>query len=68
MLKTPNSQRGSFYVTSEYITAKQAAEILGLKYHTLLARVRSGSIKAERIGWAVVFKPEEIERVKHHDH
>ena len=49
---------------TEYIPAKQAAEELGLKYGTLLARVRAGTVKAERVGWAVLVRKDEVERIK----
>lgn len=47
---------------ADYMTARQAATALGLRYETLLARVRSGKIKAERAGWAVLIHREEVER------
>lgn len=48
----------------EYYTAQQAAEVLGLKYHTLLARSRRNPDQYPhvRVGWAILFTREGIDR------
>lgn len=63
MLKRSSRQRSERKLMT-WISAKEAAEILGLKYPTLLARVRAGTVKAEKVGWAVLISTEELERLK----
>jgi len=46
---------------TEYYSAKEAAEILGLKYPTLLSRARKGRITAVKVGWSVLFPKKEID-------
>lgn len=46
-------------MTDEYISAREAAALMGLKYHTLLSRIRRGKIEAKRIGWAVLIRRED---------
>lgn len=48
----------------DYVSAREAAKELGLTYHALLARVRKGQIKAERVGWAVLIHQDEVKRVR----
>ena len=43
-------------MTDEYISAREAASLMGLKYHTLLSRVRRGKIAAKKIGWAILIR------------
>ena len=45
----------------EYYTAKEAAEKLGLRYHTFLARVHRGLYTNHRIGWMLLFNKKEID-------
>ena len=52
----------------KYVSAKEAASQLGLKYITLLARVRRGKIKCKRVGWSVLISVTEVERIKQDDH
>lgn len=44
-----------------YYTAKEAADILNMNYHTLLSRARKGTFPCERIGWAVLFRKDDID-------
>lgn len=46
---------------NEYYTAKQAAAVLGLKYHTLLARAHAGRYSFVKIGWAILFPKNKID-------
>lgn len=46
----------------EYYTAKEAASILGLKYHTLLARAKRGRYPFIKIGWAMLFPKWEVDK------
>ena len=50
-------------MTEDYYTASQAAELLKLNYHTLLARARRGEIPSEKFGWSVMFKKETIDAI-----
>jgi excisionase family DNA binding protein len=45
----------------EFYTARQAAERLGINYHTLLSRARRGAIKCYRFGWSVMFDKKEVD-------
>jgi excisionase family DNA binding protein len=45
----------------KYYTAKEAAERLGVNYHTLLSRARRGAIRSYRFGWSVMFGKDEID-------
>lgn len=49
----------------EYYSAKEAAEVLQLNYHTLLARVRGNpdkhKYKVMRVGWEVLFLKSDID-------
>lgn len=47
-----------------YITAREAASELGMNYHTFLARVRRGKIKAKRFGWVIMIPVNEVKRVR----
>ncbi len=51
-------------MTEQFYTAKEAAALLGLKYHTLLARAHKSPTKYphEKIGWALVFHKNEIDK------
>lgn len=51
-----------------YLTAKEAATELGLQYSTLLARIRTGKVKATKRGWAVFIHRDEVRRVKNENH
>ena len=46
----------------EYYTAREAAEMLGLKYHTFMARVRKGQYNRVKAGWAVLFPKRDIDK------
>jgi excisionase family DNA binding protein len=48
-------------VKMKYYTAKEAAERLGVNYHTLLSRARRGAIRSYRFGWSVMFGKDEID-------
>lgn len=48
----------------DLLTARQAAEELGLNYHTFLSRVRKGKIKGQRYGWSIMFSRSEIDKQK----
>lgn len=52
----------------EYLTAKEAAAALGLKYSTLLARIRKKKIRAVKKGWSLFIHKDEIERVLNANH
>lgn len=45
----------------QYYTAHEAAEVLGLKYHTFLSRVRKGHYEGQRFGWVYMFLKTEID-------
>lgn len=45
-----------------YITATQAAKVLGLRYHTLMARVRRGRYSPVKVGVQFLFKKSDIEK------
>lgn len=45
----------------DYYTPKEAAKILGLKYPTLMARIRKGKILHQRIGWSVLIPKSEVD-------
>lgn len=49
----------------EYYSAKEAAKVLQLNYHTLLARVRDNpgkyKYKVMRVGWEVLFLKSDID-------
>lgn len=49
----------------EYYSAKEAAKVLQLNYHTLLARVRGNpdkyKYKVMRVGWEVLFLKSDID-------
>lgn len=49
----------------DYIPAREAAQILGLKYHTLMSRVRRGKLPAVRKGWAVLIKRQDLGEAGH---
>ena len=51
-------------MSDNFYTAREAAELLGLKYHTLLARAhkKPGKYPHEKIGWAMVFHKEAIDK------
>jgi excisionase family DNA binding protein len=49
----------------DYFTPKEAAEALGIRYPTLIARIRAGKIKAIKKGWALFIHKSEIEKAKH---
>lgn len=49
---------------SEYLTIKEAADLLKVKPHTLSARIRKGFIKVEKKGWNVFIHQDEVERLK----
>lgn len=51
----------------EYLTAKEAAEEIGIRYPTLIARIRAGKIKAMKRGWALFIHKKEVKRAKHAD-
>lgn len=48
----------------EYLTPKEAAQEIGIKYPALLARIRTGKIMATKRGWALFIHRDEIKRVK----
>ena len=52
----------------EFLTAKEAAEQLGLKYHTFMSRVRRNRIPCVRKGWAVFVLKADVERVRGNGH
>lgn len=52
----------------EYLTAKEAAAELGLKYHTFMSRCRRNRIPCVRKGWAVFVKKSDVERVRENGH
>lgn len=45
-----------------WYTAKEAAALLNLNYHTLLARARRGKYDAEKFGWSVMFPKSTIDK------
>jgi len=48
----------------QYYTAAQAAEILGLKYATFMARVKKGHYTYSRVGgWTTVFDKAYIDQI-----
>lgn len=49
---------------NQYYTAAQAAEILGLKYPTFMARVKKGQYTYSRVGgWTIVFDKDYIDQI-----
>lgn len=52
----------------EFLTAKEAAAELGLKYHTFMSRCRRGRIPIVRRGWAVFIRKEDVQRVRENGH
>ena len=48
----------------QYYTAAEAAAILGLEYHTFMARARRGVYLHEHFGRAKVFHKQYIEQLK----
>jgi hypothetical protein len=50
-------------MNDDWVTAHEAAEALGLKYHTLLSRVRRKRIKGIKRGWAVFIHKDELPSV-----
>ena len=49
---------------ADYVTTKDAAEIIGISYQLLMSRIRKGKIKAEKKGWAVFIHKDEVARAK----
>ncbi len=47
----------------DYLTAREAAHMLGLEYSTLMARIRKGKVTCIRRGWAVFVHRLEVERI-----
>jgi excisionase family DNA binding protein len=47
-----------------FLTPKEAAHELGINYPALLARIRKGTIKAEKFGWALMVPKKEISKHK----
>ena len=47
-----------------YYTAAQAANTLGLKYHTFMARVRAGRYTYDKLGRIRVFEKKTIDQLK----
>ncbi len=48
----------------EYLTAREASEETGVAYFTLLARIRKGTVKAERANNTVLIHRDEVLKVK----
>lgn len=46
----------------DYLTAEEAAKLLGIDYFTFLARVRAGRYAFEKMGKAYFFKKSVIEK------
>jgi hypothetical protein len=46
----------------DYIPAKDAAEIIGIEYSLLMARIYKGKVKSEKMGWGVIIHKDEVER------
>jgi excisionase family DNA binding protein len=47
-----------------YMSTQDAASAIGITYETLMARIRRGKIKAEKIGWNKVIHRDEVKRAK----
>lgn len=52
---------------SEYYTAREAAAVLQLKYHTFLARAHAGKYEFEKVGWAILFLKSSIDKAAKND-
>lgn len=46
----------------DYIPAKKAAEIIGIKYSLLMSRIYKGQIESGKFGWSRVIHKDEVER------
>ena len=51
-----------FEVQSQTLTAKQAAEYIGVSYWTLLSLVRQGKIKHFRVGNRILFREHTLDQ------
>ena len=49
---------------AEYISLREAAEIIGIKYHTLAARIMRGRVKAKKNGQLVLVPMAEVQRLR----
>lgn len=47
-----------------YMSTRDAAIAIGIEYPTLMARIRKGKIKAEKIGWNKLVHKDEVKRAK----
>jgi len=47
-----------------YLTTTQAAEILGITRHAVIALIRRGSLKAEKFGISWIIKEKDLESVR----
>ena len=47
---------------NDYVSAKDAAESIGITYQLLMSRIRKGKISAEKKGWAVFIHKDEVAR------
>lgn len=47
---------------TEYLTAREAADAMGINYSTLIARVRKGKIESLKRGWALFIPKSEVNK------
>ncbi len=50
----------------DYVTAKKAAEIIGIEYSTLIARIRKKKIDAKKLdgAWNLLIHKDEVKRAQ----
>lgn len=48
----------------DYLTPREAADRLGLNYHTVMARIRRGQISTIKRGWNVFIPVSQFEKVE----
>lgn len=49
---------------NNYLTAREAADAIGITYSTLLARVRKNKIDSVKKGWSLFISKSEVEKQK----
>ena len=47
---------------NDFVTAKEAAETIGVSYMLLMARIRKKKIKVRKFGWATMIHKDEVAR------
>jgi hypothetical protein len=47
---------------NDFVTAKEAAETIGVSYMLLMARIRKNKIRVRKFGWATMIHKDEVAR------